>query len=34
VQYERAYQAAAQVSGIIDTLTATAINLGQSVTAA
>ncbi len=34
VQYERAYQAAAQVSSIIDTLTATAINLGQAITAA
>jgi len=29
VQYERAYQAAAQVSSIIDSLTAEAINLGQ-----
>jgi flagellar hook-associated protein 1 len=34
VQFERAYQAAAQVAGIINTLTATAINLGQSTTAA
>lgn len=34
VQYERAYQAAAQVSAIIDTLTAAAINLGQSTTVA
>jgi flagellar hook-associated protein 1 len=33
VQYERAYQAAAQVSGVIDSLTATAINLGQTVNA-
>ncbi len=33
VQYERAYQAAAQVSSVIDTLTAEAINLGQGVTA-
>jgi len=33
VQFERAYQAAAQVAGIINTLTATAINLGQSTTA-
>jgi len=32
VQYERAYQAAAQVSSVIDTLTAAAINLGQSTT--
>jgi flagellar hook-associated protein 1 FlgK len=32
VQYERAYQAAAQVSSVIDSLTATAINLGQSTT--
>jgi flagellar hook-associated protein 1 FlgK len=32
VQYERAYQAAAQVSSIIDTLTAAAINLGQATT--
>jgi flagellar hook-associated protein 1 len=34
VQYERAYQAAAQVSAVISTLTAEAINLGQGVTAA
>jgi len=33
VQYERAYQAAAQVSAVIDSLTATAINLGQVTTA-
>jgi len=33
VQYERAYQAAAQVSAVIDSLTATAINLGQVQTA-
>lgn len=33
VQYERAYQAAAQVSAVIDRLTATAINLGQATTA-
>jgi flagellar hook-associated protein 1 FlgK len=33
VQYERAYQAAAQVSSVIDKLTATAINLGQGTTA-
>lgn len=33
VQFERAYQAAAQVAGIINTLTATAINLGQGTTA-
>ncbi len=34
VQYERAYQAAAQVSGVIDTLTAAAINLGQATAVA
>lgn len=34
VQYERAYQAAAQVSAVIDSLTATAINLGQATTVA
>ena len=33
VQYERAYQAAAQVSSVIDGLTADAINLGHGVTA-
>jgi flagellar hook-associated protein 1 FlgK len=33
VQYERAYQAAAQVSAVIDSLTAEAINLGQATTA-
>jgi flagellar hook-associated protein 1 FlgK len=33
VQYERAYQAAAQVSSVIDDLTADAINLGHGVTA-
>jgi len=33
VQYERAYQAAAQVSSVIDSLTADAINLGQAITA-
>jgi flagellar hook-associated protein 1 FlgK len=33
VQYERAYQAAAQVSAVIDKLTATAINLGQTTSA-
>jgi len=33
VQFERAYQAAAQVAGIINTLTAAAINLGQGTTA-
>ena len=32
VQYERAYQAAAQVAGIVSSLTATAINLGQTTT--
>ena len=32
VQYERAYQAAAQVSAVIDTLTAAAINLGEATT--
>jgi flagellar hook-associated protein 1 len=32
VEYERAYQAAAQVSSVIDSLTATAINLGQATT--
>jgi flagellar hook-associated protein 1 FlgK len=34
VQYERAYQAAAQVSAVINTLTAEAINLGQATTVA
>ena len=34
VQYERAYQAAAQVSAVIDTLTGEAINLGQATTVA
>jgi flagellar hook-associated protein 1 len=34
VQYERAYQAAAQVSAVINSLTATAINLGQATTVA
>jgi flagellar hook-associated protein 1 FlgK len=34
VQYERAYQAAAQVSAVINTLTAAAINLGQATTVA
>jgi len=33
VQYERAYQAAAQVSAVVSSLTAEAINLGQTVTA-
>jgi flagellar hook-associated protein 1 FlgK len=30
IQYERAYQAAAQVSAVIDSLTASAIDLGQA----
>jgi flagellar hook-associated protein 1 FlgK len=33
IQFERAYQAAAQVASVIDKLTATAINLGQGTTA-
>jgi flagellar hook-associated protein 1 FlgK len=33
VQYQNAYQAAAQVASVINTLTATAINLGQPTTA-
>jgi flagellar hook-associated protein 1 FlgK len=32
IQYQQAYQAAAQVAAVINTLTATAINLGQSTT--
>jgi flagellar hook-associated protein 1 FlgK len=33
IQYQQAYQAAAQVAAVIETLTATAINLGQATTA-
>jgi flagellar hook-associated protein 1 FlgK len=32
IQFQQAYQAAAQVAAVINTLTATAINLGQSTT--
>jgi flagellar hook-associated protein 1 FlgK len=32
IQYQQAYEAAAQVAGVINTLTATAINLGQTST--
>jgi len=33
IQYQQAYEAAAQVASVINTLTATAINIGQTVTA-
>jgi flagellar hook-associated protein 1 len=33
IQYQQAYEAAAQVAGVINSLTATAINLGQTTTA-
>ena len=32
IQYQQAYEAAAQVAGVINSLTATAINLGQTTT--